>query len=234
MILISSWSRLCPIIWSQVLNREWRCSWSSADRRCSNYIWVIDNLITYWGAPYIRDLTVFREKWSENKNYNETTIVFPPIDHTCMIIYCLILCNHNWHGYVWIYTYNIYTIYIHIYIYIYLYNCVYVCMHVSAHNCAYVDWFTYAHCMPSVCFSFLFEWVQFLGRTIAHVDYLFIWTYHYHWPGLMPRIMIGTIYRWINRGIQREASPCIWAHSTIHIYANRFISMSFSFWYQES
>ena len=21
--------------------REWRCSWSSADRRCSNYIWVI-------------------------------------------------------------------------------------------------------------------------------------------------------------------------------------------------
>ena len=22
--------------------REWRCSWSSADRRCSNYIWVLD------------------------------------------------------------------------------------------------------------------------------------------------------------------------------------------------
>ena len=58
MILISSWSRLCPILWSQVLSREWRCSWSSADRRCSNYIWVIDNLITYWGAYYIRDLTV--------------------------------------------------------------------------------------------------------------------------------------------------------------------------------
>ena len=27
--------------------REWRCSWSSADRRCSNYIWVIDNSIAY-------------------------------------------------------------------------------------------------------------------------------------------------------------------------------------------
>ena len=27
--------------------REWRCSWSSADRRCSNYVWVIDNLIAY-------------------------------------------------------------------------------------------------------------------------------------------------------------------------------------------
>ena len=29
---------------------EWRCSWSSADRRCSNYIWVINNLIAYRGA----------------------------------------------------------------------------------------------------------------------------------------------------------------------------------------
>ena len=25
------------------LSWEWRCSWSSADRRCSNYIWVINN-----------------------------------------------------------------------------------------------------------------------------------------------------------------------------------------------
>ena len=47
MILISSWSRFWPILWSQVLSREWRCCWSSADRRCSNYIWVIDNLIAY-------------------------------------------------------------------------------------------------------------------------------------------------------------------------------------------
>ena len=54
MILISSWSRLCPILWRQVLSREWRCSWSSANRRCSNYIWVIDNLIAYKGASYIR------------------------------------------------------------------------------------------------------------------------------------------------------------------------------------
>ena len=26
---------LCRIPWSQMLSREWRCSWSSADRRCS-------------------------------------------------------------------------------------------------------------------------------------------------------------------------------------------------------
>ena len=51
-------SCLCSIHWSQVLSWEWRCSWSSADRRCSDYIWVIDNFIAYKGASYIRDLTV--------------------------------------------------------------------------------------------------------------------------------------------------------------------------------
>ena len=58
MFPVSSCSCLSPIQWSQVLSREWWCSWSSADRRCSNYIWVIDSFIAYWGVPYIRDLTV--------------------------------------------------------------------------------------------------------------------------------------------------------------------------------
>ena len=58
MILVSSCSCLCPIHWSQVLSREWRCSWGSADRRCSNYIWVINNFIAFSGATYIRGLTV--------------------------------------------------------------------------------------------------------------------------------------------------------------------------------
>ena len=40
-------------------SREWRCGWSSADRRCSNYIWVIDNFIAYLGATYIRGFTVY-------------------------------------------------------------------------------------------------------------------------------------------------------------------------------
>ena len=26
---------------------EWRCSWSSTDRRCSNYIWVINNYVAH-------------------------------------------------------------------------------------------------------------------------------------------------------------------------------------------
>ena len=41
-----------------VKSREWRCSWSSADRRCSNYIWVVDNFIAYQGVTYIRGFTV--------------------------------------------------------------------------------------------------------------------------------------------------------------------------------
>ena len=57
MILVSSCICLCPFYWSRVLSREWRCSWSSADRRCSNYIWVINNLMAYKGASFIRDLS---------------------------------------------------------------------------------------------------------------------------------------------------------------------------------
>ena len=50
------------IHWDQVLSREWRYrrySWSSADRRCSNYIWVIDNSVAYLCATYVRDFTVY-------------------------------------------------------------------------------------------------------------------------------------------------------------------------------
>ena len=56
--LVSPFNCLCPIHWSQVLSREWRCSWSSTDRRCANYIWVIDNFNAYEDAPYIRVFTV--------------------------------------------------------------------------------------------------------------------------------------------------------------------------------
>ena len=43
---------------NQVLSREWRCSWTSANRQCSNYIWMINNFIVYYRSTYIRDLTV--------------------------------------------------------------------------------------------------------------------------------------------------------------------------------
>ena len=55
---ISPCSCLRPIHWSQVLSQEWRCSWSSAERWCSNYIWMISQFIVYLGVPYIRGLMV--------------------------------------------------------------------------------------------------------------------------------------------------------------------------------
>ena len=70
MFFVPSCSCLCPIHWSQVLSWEWRCSWSSANRRCSNYSWVsalhqllgsnsvINNFIACRGATYITGLTV--------------------------------------------------------------------------------------------------------------------------------------------------------------------------------
>ena len=47
MSLVSACSCLCAIYWSHILSGEWICSWSNADRRCSNYIWVINNLVAY-------------------------------------------------------------------------------------------------------------------------------------------------------------------------------------------
>ena len=46
-ILVLSCGCLCRLPWSQMLSREGRCSWSRADRRCSNYTWVIDKFIAY-------------------------------------------------------------------------------------------------------------------------------------------------------------------------------------------
>ena len=67
----SSCSWLCVMYWSQVLSREWKYSWSSSDRRCSNYIWVINNFIAYKGASYIRGITVHWYSFSAdiNKGY---------------------------------------------------------------------------------------------------------------------------------------------------------------------
>ena len=48
MFLGSACSCLRTIYWSQAFSEEWRCSWSSAERRCSNYIWVINNSIAYF------------------------------------------------------------------------------------------------------------------------------------------------------------------------------------------
>ena len=83
MFLISFCSCLCPIHWSQVLSQEWRCSWSSADRRCSNYIWVIDNFIVCWGVSCIRDFTVSQQRirsWLDSQRWSDPMLT--KISHT--------------------------------------------------------------------------------------------------------------------------------------------------------
>ena len=62
---------VCSVQWSQTLSREWRCSLSSADRRCSNYIWVVDDFIAYYGSSYIKGLTVVQS----NRGSNEISCV---------------------------------------------------------------------------------------------------------------------------------------------------------------
>ena len=52
---------VCAIRWNQMLSPEWGCSWNSANRRYSNYIWVMSNVIDYKGVPYIRGLTVYSQ-----------------------------------------------------------------------------------------------------------------------------------------------------------------------------
>ena len=47
-----------PIHWRQALCREWRCRCCSADRRCSNNTWLINDFIAYEGATYLSVLTV--------------------------------------------------------------------------------------------------------------------------------------------------------------------------------
>ena len=55
-IFLPSWSFRC----SNPLNPgvKSRMNWSSADRRWSNYVWMINNFISYWDATYIKELTV--------------------------------------------------------------------------------------------------------------------------------------------------------------------------------
>ena len=99
MFLVSSCSCLCPIHWSQMSSWEWRCSWSSADMRCSSYIWAINNFIAYQGATYIGDFTVFA--------ITDATILQPRpvsgviINNTNSEFESLTLWNNSFFFYLW-------------------------------------------------------------------------------------------------------------------------------------
>ena len=75
---------LCPVPWSQVLSREWRCSWRSADRRCSNYIWVI----SIWLPIKVRfilevwlDLVISWSWWKKTSTSEVTLNAMGKFDH---------------------------------------------------------------------------------------------------------------------------------------------------------
>ena len=81
---------------------EWRRSWSSTDRQCSSYIWVMNNLIAYWGAPYIRELTALElfvgvgvgggggalVHWSLITHFYPRTVCWPVCVYTSVTITC--------------------------------------------------------------------------------------------------------------------------------------------------
>ena len=98
MSLVSSCSCLCPIHWSQVLSQEWRCSWSSAVRQCTNYIWVFSKFITYQGVTYIRGLTVHCKTSADSRSvmHDDSDAIYRPVTSihmslyvvTFMLVYC--------------------------------------------------------------------------------------------------------------------------------------------------
>ena len=78
MFLVSSCkcNVICPIH-CKASFKVWRCSWSSAYRRCSNYIWVIiTKFIAYYGATYTGGLTV-------TGNWSGTTTSLGPLLLPC-------------------------------------------------------------------------------------------------------------------------------------------------------
>ena len=59
-------SCICPIHRNQVLRQEWRCSWISAHRRCSNYEWSSGVLAIKCTLYYMLDNMYFLFAWDIN------------------------------------------------------------------------------------------------------------------------------------------------------------------------
>ena len=107
MSLLSSCICLCPIHWSHVLSREWRCSWSSADRRCSNYIWVINKFIV-WRAGLLWSQQDFDWRWSVPLFKCLTVLEFSFIlfDLCLLITFFNFIMNYVPIVTFWIFTYH--------------------------------------------------------------------------------------------------------------------------------
>ena len=67
MFLVMSCPCPCAIYWCQWEHED--CSWSSADRRCFNYISVINHFIACLSGSCIRDMTVCDINYNINTNH---------------------------------------------------------------------------------------------------------------------------------------------------------------------
>ena len=64
-----------------------RCSWCSADRLCSNYIWVINNVIANYSVIYLRGLTVCNFSFHRLKTFFRHPIWCTKIELFSMVNY---------------------------------------------------------------------------------------------------------------------------------------------------
>ena len=89
MFLVQSCSCLRPIHWSHVSIGKWKCSWSSTERRCSNYIWVINNVIAYYGVTYIRGLKKVQFEASTSYAYISSSLS-TPLNHSWVFCFYIL------------------------------------------------------------------------------------------------------------------------------------------------
>ena len=52
---------------------EWKCSWGSTDRQCSNYMWVINSAVTYMLEVWLYPLSSTGSIWYLFKYINNTS-----------------------------------------------------------------------------------------------------------------------------------------------------------------
>ena len=90
MFLVSSCSYHCLNQWSQVFRQKWRypTGWSSADRPCSNYIWVINNLLPtkvrlilhvwWYFSTQLADVSHLYEEWNAVESPDDGAVVCLP------------------------------------------------------------------------------------------------------------------------------------------------------------
>ena len=90
--------KVCTIHISQVSSREWRYSWSSADRRCSSYICVMNNLLPT-KLRLILQVWRYLNRMAPNEIYNQIICIEHEMVPNVMafsIIAHTLKCAYEW------------------------------------------------------------------------------------------------------------------------------------------